>query len=788
MVGRTVAHYRILERIGGGGMGVVYKAEDARLGRFVALKFLGAEMARDAQALERFRREARAASALDHPGICTIFDIGESDGEPYLVMEYMDGQPLSARIAGKPMPIEQIVETGIQVADALDAAHSAGILHRDIKPANIFITKRGQAKLLDFGLAKMAQEKREVSTAATMDAPVTDAGTAVGTVAYMSPEQARGEALDARSDLFSLGAVLYEMTTGKVAFPGTTSAVIFDGILHKAPTAPVRLNPEVPEELERIINQALEKDRDMRCQSASELRAALKRLKRATESGHTAATGAAAARPKGKRAWIAIAVILLLALAASVAYWLLRSRASATIDSVAVLPFANASNDPTLDYLSDGITDGVIHSLSRLPAVRVMSHSSVFRYKGGSVDPLKAASELKVAAVLTGRMVQHGDTLTVSAELVDAKDAHEIWGERFERPAAQPTGLDDDIAHAVAAKLQPAAPSADITRGGTQDAEAYRLYLQGRFFWNKRDGESLRKAEDYFKQAIARDPNFALAYSGLASTYGVMPSYMDMDWRQADAQAEAAARKALDIDPTLDEPRCLLAAHDGDLWQWAAAEREFQRALELAPNYATCHQWRGEYLDPLGRFEEELAEEKRALDLDPFSPIINRQYAYALFAVGKFDEGVAQMKRLFEIAPNFPGVHQLLGQEYMAAGRAEEAIEQFREDARLSPNPDAMKEFERGLAIYRQSGLTAALQDDLRKLREMEAKTGKHPTFSYATFYAQLGDRDHMYQELNRAVDEHEYGLIHVRSDAAFRKYREEPRFRQILGRMGLPR
>jgi eukaryotic-like serine/threonine-protein kinase len=791
MIDETISHFRIIEKLGEGGMGVVYKAVDIRLDRPVALKFLPDKIAQDSQALERFRREARAASALNHPGICTIYDIGEHDGRAFIAMEFIDGETLRSHIRGRALPLEETLKLGIQIAEALDAAHTEGIIHRDIKPANIFVTKRGQAKVLDFGLAKLVP-KGVAKANADFGEEVPDSTSIVGiisgTPSYMSPEQVRGDNLDGRTDIYSLGLVLYEMATGRQAFSGGTGGVIIEAVLTRSPIPARTINPDIPPQLEEIINKALHKDREQRYQHAAEVRAELQQLERGPDSGWRAREETARSVLSSNTGHLQRKEDQTARDSTGQTNALRPERVSKIIDSIAVLPFENASRVAEHEYLGDGIAGSLINILATIPKLRVMAQSTVFRYKGRAIDPQAVGRELNVRAVLSGRIMQSGGALRIGTELVDVATGSRLWGGQYDRKPGDIFAIEDEISNEISEKLRLKLTRAEkkrLTKRQTVDAEAYRLYLKGRHHWNKWTEDGFYKAIEYFQQAVEKDPGYALAFTGLADSYVLLGWNSYLPPKDAFPKAKRTAMGALRLDPDLGEAHTSDAAvlwlHD---WRWPEAEIEFKRSLALSPSHPTASHWYAEYLMTMGRHAEAIERMKSSQELDPLSLIISVAIGWAFYMARRYEEAIEQFRRTVELDPNYPVTYWILGLVLRKMGRYEMAIAEGEKGVKLSGGSPLMNAaLAQTLAAAGRNKEAILILDDLTNL----AKQKYVAAYFFAGIYVGLGDADRAMEYLEKSYEEHSHWLMYLHMDPGMDSLRPHPRLQDLLRRVGLP-
>jgi eukaryotic-like serine/threonine-protein kinase len=785
-VGTRLGPYVIVAPLGAGGMGEIYRGRDARLGRDVAIKVLPADCAQLPDRLARFEREARAVAALAHPNIIVLYDWGTEQGLSFAVMELLEGETLRRRLRSGPLAWRKAVETGIALADGLAAAHAKGIIHRDLKPENIFLCSTGPVKILDFGLARI--EARASPDLATRDYTPgeTDPGTVMGTVSYMSPEQVRGQKLDARSDLFSLGSVLYEMVTAKGAFSRETAFETMAAILRDEPPAVANAAKEIPLEVERVIRHCLEKDPEQRFQSARDVAFALRAL--VSQPIISTVSPPLSSRRRIWAIWGSIAFILVLA-GVGLYGWGKRSQTPEPprpIDTVAVLPFVNVNADANLDYLSDGMADSLIRSLSQVRALKVRPYTAVARYKRGDTEVAVVGHDLKVQAVVAGRIVKHGEDLTISVELVDVQDNRHLWGQQYVRKLADIFAAQDDIARQITENLRLNLTGSEqerLAKRYTENAQAYRLYQLGRYYWNKRTEDGLKKAVSHFEQAIAKDPAYALAYAGLADSYVLLGEYGFLRSKEAYSKAKEAVTRAVDLDNSLAEAHASLAITLFEYdWDFPRARSEYERAIALNPNYATAHQWYAEFLSAMGQHREALAEIRLAEELDPNSLIISTVVGLLLYRDAQYEAAAVQLLKTLELDPNYRRAHEFLITVYDQMGMYDKAIAERQILA--GGNAESVAPLRKA---YAEAGAKGYWQYQLHATQEAAKHNYVAPT-GMANIYARNGDKDKTLEWLEEAYRVRDGGLaLNLKVDPAFALLHSEPRFAELLQRMKFP-
>jgi serine/threonine-protein kinase len=814
--GAHLGRYKIHSAIGAGGMGEVFLAEDTELERLVALKVLPADLANDAERMRRFVQEAKSASALNHPNIITIHEIGKTDDTHFIATEYIEGETLHERLKSEPISLKSVLDVTIQVASALDAAHRAGIVHRDIKPENVMIRPDGFVKILDFGIAKLIEKRNEPveAEAATVINARTQDGMIIGTTAYMSPEQARGKDIDARSDIFSFGVVLYEMLAGKPPFEGENAMDVIGSILNKEPIPLSQLTPDIPSQLQHTVEKSLRKDREERYQTAKDLLIDLKDIKQdlefqsqlertaspnreelktqtfnATTADAIHTTSSAeyvVSEIKRNKRGFAIGLIVLILASVGLGYWYFAVYSTKQIDSIAVLPFVNESGSTDVEYLSDGMTESLISSLSQLPKLSVKARNSVFRYKGKDTSPQQIGNELNVRAILTGRVVQRGDDLTLYLSLIDSKTENQIWGKQYNRKLTNLVVLQTEIARDVSDNLRTKLSGADekkLAKNYTENVEAYQLYLKGRFHWNRFTGDGLKKAADYFQQAIEIDNNYALAYSGLADSYNVLGSNGHIPTKEAMPKVKSAAAKAVALDNQLPQAHLSLGAFKYFYeWDLNGAEAEFKRATELDPGYAVPHQLYGYLLRSRGEFDAALAELRKAQELDPLSILINGDMGETLRFAGRTAEAIEANKKALEMDPNFADAHYTLALAYAQHGMHKEAVAAINRAIELS-NGNTHIKAALGL-IYAMAGKKA---EAYKVIDELLSQQRHVLPLDIAMIYAYLGENDKAFIWLEKAYDERAGWLIELKVEPAWGKIRSDSRFQDLMRRIGLP-
>ncbi len=741
VTGQTISHYEVLEQLGEGGMGRVYKAIDTRLGRTVALKFLAPHLVSNDESRRRFIREAKAAAALQHPNICTVYEIDEVDGQTFIAMAYLDGQELSQEIESGPLKIERLIELTEQVARGLQEAHGKGVVHRDIKPANIMVTTQGQAVLMDFGLAQLAHGGSKL----------TKEGTSLGTSAYMSPEQTTGEKLDLRTDVWALGVVLYEMATGQVPFQGHYEQAILYSILNEPPEPITAVRTGVPPELERIVNKCLAKRAGERYQTVSDLLADLSALKRGTESGvgTRPSSGSKDARP-----------------------------------SIAVLPFENRGRGDEDEYFSDGISEDITSALGKVERLRVAPRSMAFQFKGKRPTPREVGAALNVGHVLEGSVRRSGNRVRINVELIAIEEGYQVWSERYDRVMEDIFEIQDEISQAIVEKLKVKLVGREkelLAKRYTENLQAYNLCLRGRYYWYRRTAETIQKAMGFYEQALAEDPDYALAHSGLADCHISLGFYGMLPPKEARSRAEAAASKALQIDADLAAAHASIGGVESVYhWNWIAAERAFRQAIELDPSYPVGHLWYSVYmLWPVGRLDEAYSEAKRAAELDPVTPVVNACTGGLRIFQRHCERAIEELQKTLELDPNFFWTHFFLGMAYLQKGEYGKAIAALERG-----NMPAFRDGHLGYAY--------AVSDQPEKARKLieELQAGSQPEhlvpYHLAMIHFGLGEKDKAFEYLDKACEARSTQLFWIKVVPELDSVRSDPRFQNILRRMNL--
>jgi serine/threonine protein kinase/Flp pilus assembly protein TadD len=821
----TLSHYRIVKQLGAGGMGEVYLAEDTRLRRKVALKVLPTEIAQDTDRLRRFEQEAFAASALNHPNILTIHEFGVEGETHFIVSEFIDGETLRTRLQRESLSLNEALDIAVQTAQALAAAHEAHIIHRDIKPENVMIRRDSIVKVLDFGLAKLTEPVAPTSDseAPTLAKMSTDPGTVLGTARYMSPEQARGQEVDARTDIFSLGVVLYEMIAGRPPFEGVNALDVISAILQTEPAPLTQHLAEAPRELEHLLGKSLRKDREQRYQAVKDLLIDLKDLKeelafaaKQTRSGQAErkepATAQAEIIPTSQlpvvtmtssakiilgeiqrhKLGVVVTLALLLAMVAALSYWaFFAPRESGPIESIAVLPFVNASGNAEVEYLSDGISESLIYNLSQLPQLKVIARSSAFKYKGQEADLQAVAKALGVEVVLTGKVEQRGESLIIGAELVDARHMTQLWGEHYTRKASDLLAVQAELSRKISLRLRPRLSRDEqqrVAKNHTTENESYRLYLKGRYFWNKRTPEGYEQAIESFQQATDRDPNYALAYVGLADSQAFL-RVRGQSGQDAYLKAKTIVQRALEIDDTLGEAHATLAMlrQNAD-WDWAGAEKQYQRAIELSPNYATAHHWYGELLIQMGRVQEGLTLQKRALEIDPLSLAISSDLGLSYYYARQYDRALEQLQKTIALDPHFFRTYFYLARIYEQQRHYEKAIAEHQKGfLRSGENPERLAHITAALSnALAVSGERGYWQKRL-EIRRQNPQLPSEWECDIAGIHARLGESDRAFVELEKDYQKRLFDLLFLKVSPEFDPLRGDPRFQGLVRRIGFP-